>query len=173
MSALNTLSNSQKSQLRNAFTLIDGESRDSIITKDDLVKLYTTLGLNLPSDDQLSSMLSLEGDDSNSKDAGINFTQFSNIMAKELSKLEDRSTIYNALKVFVDDDNGDARYDDLIINFDTIKEACCSVQLGDIGTGDHRLARSTFDKMVDGFVKEQMDGKKVFLASKWMDAYIN
>lgn len=54
---LTTLSSTQKAQIRNTFTLIDGESRDSTITKDDLVKLYSTLGLPPPSESQLTESL--------------------------------------------------------------------------------------------------------------------
>ncbi|CAH2353425.1 myosin light chain 2 [[Candida] railenensis] len=167
MSALNTLSNNQKVQLRNAFTIIDGDSRDSTITKQDLKNLYTTLGLPTPTDKQLGTML--EGKD------GVNFTQFSNIMAKEFSKFDDKLTIYNALKVFAEDTptGNSTTEEEFIIDVDTLKEACCSVQLGEIGSGDHRLERKTFDKLVNGFIKEEIDGKKVFLASKWLDAYID
>ncbi|ABN67112.2 Mlc2p [Scheffersomyces stipitis CBS 6054] len=175
MSALNTLTGGQKAQLRNAFTLIDGESRDSLITKLDLVKLYTTLGLKIPTDEELASMLSLASDNSEQgKEPGLNFTQFSNIMAKELSKLEDRTTIYKALKVFENEKAvGDNRYDDIEIELEKIKDACCTVQLGEIGSGDHRLSRSKFDEMVAGFVKGQMDGRQIFQASKWIEAYID
>lgn len=168
MLALNTLSNNQKTQLRNAFTLIDGESRDSVITKQDLINLYKTLGIKVPTDKQLDSMLTIDGS-SKKEEKSINFTQFLNIMAKELLQFEDRETIYNALKVFSDDKESK----DLTIDVEALKEACCSVQLGEIGSGDHRLSRATFDKLVEGFVKEQVDGRKIFLASKWIDAYID
>lgn len=168
MSALNTLSNNQKSQLRNAFTLIDGDSRDSLITKDDLIKLYSQLGIKAPTDEQLTSMLS-----DSELGKGINFTQFLNIMAKEFLKFEDRMTIYNALKVFSEEVDPRKYTDDLIIDVEYLKEACCSVQLGEIGLGDNRLSRLTFDKLVVGFVKVQTNGKKLFLASKWLDAYID
>ncbi|EGW32163.1 uncharacterized protein SPAPADRAFT_139723 [Spathaspora passalidarum NRRL Y-27907] len=162
MSHLNSLTSTQKTQLRNAFALIDGETKDSVITKDDLRKLYSTLGLPPPTEDQLNSML---GDE----DKGINFTQFSNIMAKELSKFEDRAVIYEALKTFTNDEKSTG----LTIDLQEFKEACCSVQLGEIGSGDHRLSRSTFDRLVQGFVQEQVNGKQVFLATKWLDAYID
>lgn len=168
MLALNTLSNNQKTQLRNAFTLIDGDSRDSIITKQDLSNLYKTLGLKAPSDKQLEAMITTD-ESKLKKEKGINFTQFLNIMAKELQQFEDRETISKALRVFSEDKNKE----DLTVDVGKLKESCCSVQLGDIGSGDHRLSRSTFDSIVDGFVKEQIDGKRVFLASKWMDAYID
>lgn len=163
MNLLNSLTNNQKAELRNAFTLIDGDSKDSIITKDDLVKLYKTLGLEPPSADQLDIMIRSEGD------KGINFAQFLNIMAGQLLQLDDRTTIYNALKVFAE--GSDVK--DLIIDVDSLKEACCSVQLGDIGLGDHRLSRGTFDELVKGFTREQSNGKKLFLASNWLDAYID
>lgn len=168
MLALNRLSNNQKTQLRNAFTLIDGESRDSVITKQDLINLYMTLGIKVPTDKQLDSMLTVD-ESSKEKEKSINFTQFLNIMANELQQFDDRETIYGALKVFSDD----KKSTDLMIDVETLKEACCSVQLGEIGTGDHRLSRPTFDKLVDGFIKEQIDGRKTFLASKWIDAYID
>ncbi|ODV79157.1 uncharacterized protein CANTADRAFT_52263 [Suhomyces tanzawaensis NRRL Y-17324] len=169
MLALNTLSNNQKAQLRNAFTLIDGESRDSTITKQDLVNLYTQLGMAVPGDDQLTAMLTVEGGNG----SGINFTQFLNIMAKEFLRFEDRMTIYNAMKVFAEAEDPKKYSEDLIIDVENLKEACCSVQLGEIGSGDNRLSRATFDRMVEGFVKEQMDGRKLLLASKWLDAYID
>lgn len=172
MLALNTLSNNQKSQLRNAFTLIDGDSRDSTITKGDLITLYKTLELEVPADDALDNMLTVESSgnaESSTNEKGINFTQFLNIMAKQLQKFDDRMTIYNALKVFSIDNHNH----DLVIDVEILKEACCAVQLGDIGSGDHRLSRQTFDNLVKGFVKEQIDGKKLFLASKWLDAYID
>lgn len=169
MLALNTLSNNQKSQLRNAFTLIDGDSRDSIITKQDLVNLYTTLGLEIPSDQQLTQMLAVDG----GTDQGINFAQFLTIMAKEFLKVDDRMAIYKALKVFSEEGDPKKYSEDLIIDVDELKEACCSVQLGEIGSGDHRLSRATFDRLVEGFVKEEMDGKRLFMASKWLDAYID
>lgn len=165
MLALNTLSNNQKQQLRNAFTLVDGESRDSVITKTDLINLYQQLGLAVPNDEQLSSML-------NNSD-GINFAQFLQIMAKELLVFEDRNTIYNALKLFAEDADYNRVSEDLIIDVERLKDACCSVQLGEIGSGDHRLTRQTFDGLVKGFVLEQTDGKKLFLAGKWLDAYID
>lgn len=164
MSALNTLTNNQKAELRNAFTLIDGESKDSIITKDDLVQLYKTLGMKVPTEKQLKLMIH-----NNNDSKGLNFAQFLNIMAQQLLQLDDRATIFNALKVFAE--GSDVK--DLIIDVDTLKEACCSVQLGDIGSGDNRLSRSTFDSLVEGFVKEQSNGKKLFLASNWLDAYID
>ena len=45
-------------------------------------------------------MLTVDGQDKSQ--TGINFTQFLNIMAKELLKFEDQSIIYNALKVYLD-----------------------------------------------------------------------
>ena len=77
---LTTLSSTQKAQIRNAFTLIDGESRDSTITKDDLVKLYSTLGLPPPSESQLTKMLTVDGQEKSQ--TLINITQFLNIMKK-------------------------------------------------------------------------------------------
>ncbi len=168
---LTTLSSTQKAQIRNTFTLIDGESRDSTITKDDLVKLYSTLGLPPPSESQLTEMLTVDGQDKSQ--TGINFTQFLNIMAKELLKFEDQSIIYNALKVYLDKENLKTFKDELQIDVNKLKDACCSVQLGEIGSGDHRLSRAKFDKLVEGFVQEQMDGTQIFLASKWIDAYID
>lgn len=161
MSALNSLTNNQKAELRNAFTLIDGESKDSVITKDDLAQVYKTLGIKAPTKKQIDLMLADE--------KGVNFAQFLSIMAQQLLQLDDRTTIYNALKVFAD--GSDVK--DLIIDVDVLKEACCSVQLGEIGSGDNRLSRQTFDNLVQGFVKEQSNGKKLFLASNWLDAYID
>ncbi|RCK65784.1 Myosin regulatory light chain, smooth muscle [Candida viswanathii] len=168
---LTSLSASQKAQLRNAFTLIDGESRDSSITKDDLVKLYSTLGIRAPSDTQLREMLTIDGVDKS--ESGVNFTQFLNLMARELLKFEDRSIIYNALKIYLDKEDLKTFKDELQIDVNKLKDACCSVQLGEIGSGDQRLSRANFDKLVEGFVQEQMDGKQIFLASKWIDAYID
>lgn len=165
MLALNTLSNTQKAQLRNAFALIDGESRDSSITKADLVSLYKTLEVEVPTDAELDQMLTVDG----KVVAGLNFTQFSSIMAKEILKLDDRVTIYNALKVF----SQDSHNHELVIDVDELKEACCSVQLGEIGSGDHRMSRHTFDTLTKEFVKEQIDGKRLFMASKWLDAYVD
>lgn len=172
MLSLNTLSSNQKAQLRNAFTLIDGESRDANITKDDLVKLYATLGIERPTDEELTTMLTIEGGEDRSE-TGINFAQFLAIMAKELLKFEDRSIIFNALKTFQSTDGEYQSSRDLQIDLQVLKEACCSVQLGEIGSGDHRLPRATFDRLTQGFVQEQMDGKQVFLASKWIDAYVD
>ncbi|EMG46467.1 hypothetical protein SBY92_002639 [Candida maltosa Xu316] len=171
MSYLSTLSANQKAQIRNAFTLIDGESRDSNITKDDLVKLYSTLGLKAPTSSQLTDMLTIDGQDRS--ESGINFTQFSNILAKELSKFEDKSIIYDALKTYSDRENLKTFKDELQIDVNVLKDACCSVQLGEIGSGDQRLSRAKFDQLVEGFVQQQMDGKQIFLASKWIDAYID
>lgn len=164
MIPVNRLTNKQKAQLRDVFTLIDGESKDSIITKDDLIKVYKNLGLEVPNDDQLTEMVTVDGNQQ-----GLNFVQFLNMMASQLIQLNDREMLYNALKVF----SQESDVKDLIIDIDELKEACCSVQLGDIGTGDHRLPRSTFDRLVKGFVKEQSNGKRLFLASNWLDAYID
>ncbi|EEQ41048.1 hypothetical protein FOB63_004068 [Clavispora lusitaniae] len=155
-----TLSNEQKTQVRNAFTLIDSDSKDGKITLSDLVNVHKTLGLELPSDETLKDMLG--GGDS------ITFAQFSQVIAVELSKVDDKTTIVNALKVFTTEEN---KFN-LIVDFDELKEACCSVQLGDIGSGDHRLSRQAFDSLTKGFVKEQMDGKKLFYGSNWIGAYI-
>lgn len=168
--SLNTLSNNQKSQLRNAFTLIDGESRDSTITKEDLINLYSQLGQKVPSDDELIKMLTVDGV---YQEKGINFTKFLQIMAQEFSKFDDKMTIYLALKVFAQSSDVKFREEELVIDVDKLKDVCCSVQLGEIGSGDHRLDRTVFDKMVHGFVKEGLDGKKMFQASKWMEAYID
>ncbi|CAN3503451.1 hypothetical protein DICA1_F02212 [Diutina catenulata] len=170
MSALNTLSTNQKTQLRHAFTLIDGDSRDSTITKQDLVNLYAQLGLAAPSVAQLDEMLAV-GDGGDGK--GINFAQFSNIMAKEFAQFDNRMTIYNALKVFSNQEEVPKFREGTVINIDELKEACCSVQLGEIGSGDHRLDRKVFDKLVDGFVQEESDGKRLFMVDKWLDAYID
>lgn len=170
MSALNTLSNNQKSQLRHAFTLIDGELRDLQITKQDLVNLYTQLGIAVPAESDLERMLTVEGGDA---EKGINFAQFLNIMAKEFSKFDSRMTIYNALKVFSHSEQVPKFREELYIDVDQLKDACCSVQLGEIGLGDHRLDRKVFDKLVEGFVQEEMDGKRLFMADKWLDAYID
>lgn len=156
---LSTLSNAQKVQIRNSFMLIDSDSKDSKISKADLVNVHKTLGVSVPSDQQLKEMLG--GDEL------IDFTKFSQIMAGEFSKIDDRTTIHNAIQVFAKD-----KADPTQIDADKLKEACCSVQLGEIGSGDHRLSRSAFDKLTKGFVSEQMDGSKVFMANKWLDAYI-
>lgn len=157
---LNTLSNAQKVQIRNAFLLIDSDSKDSEITKSDLVNVHKTLGVPVPSDTQLQEMLG-------GKDL-INFAQFSQVMAKEFSQIDDRTTIYNAIKAFAKD----PQQSPIQIDADKLKEACCSVQLGEIGSGDHRLSRSAFDELTKGFVHEQMDGSRVFMAEKWLDAYV-
>ncbi|PVH17089.1 uncharacterized protein CXQ87_004650 [Candidozyma duobushaemuli] len=159
MSHLSTLSNAQKVQIRNAFMLIDSDSKDSKITKSDLVNVHKTLGVPVPSDKQFDEMLG--GEES------VDFTKFSQIMAQEFSKIDDRTTIHNAIRVFAKGEETPVQ-----IDADKLKEACCSVQLGEIGSGDHRLSRSAFDKLTKGFVSEQMDGSKVFLAEKWLDAYI-
>lgn len=169
MSALNTLLNNQKSQLRHAFTLIDGDSRDSTITKQDLVNLYTQLGMAAPSESDLTQMITVDGGDGE----GINFAQFLNIMAKEFSKFDNRMTIANALKNFSAQDQLPKFREGMVIDIDELKDACCSVQLGEIGLGDHRLDRGVFDKLVEGFVQEEMDGKRLFMADKWLDAYID
>ncbi|CUM64629.1 uncharacterized protein PRCAT00002238001 [Priceomyces carsonii] len=169
MLALNSLSDNQKSQLRNAFTLIDGDSRDSTITKSDLTRLYKNLDMKVPSNADISKMLRDAGADGKE---GINFTQFLNTMAKELLKFNDRFTIYNSLKAFADEgEHNDSQ--DLLIDVEKLKEACCSVQLGEIGSGDHRLSRTAFENLVKGFVKEQSDGKKVLNANQWLAAYID
>lgn len=160
MAPLLTLSNEQKAQVRNAFTLIDSDSKDGQITLSDLVNIHKTAGLELPPEAELKAMLA---------DADlISFAQFSNIIASELARLDDRTRMANALRVFTTEDSKH----NLVIDYDELKEACCSVQLGAIGSGDHRLSRAAFDRLALGFVKEQMDGKKLFYASNWLAAYI-
>lgn len=167
MNALSTLSSRQKAQLRDAFTIIDGD-RDATITQEDLRALYATLALAPPSDAQLDAMVG----------AGINFTQYSSLMATELAKMDGRAVIAGALQVFAAG-GSDAASDaasgvaDLVVDAAALKEACCAVQLGEIGLGDHRLSRAAFDALVAGFVREELDGKPVFLAGKWLDAYVD
>lgn len=155
-----TLSNEQKTQVRNAFTLIDSESKDGKISVADLANVHKTLGLELPSAETLQAMLG--GDEL------MTFAQFSHVIAAELAKVDDKTTIANALKVFASEDNKFS----LEVDYDRLKEACCSVQLGDIGAGDNRLSRAAFDLLTDGFVKEQMDGSRLFYGSNWILAYI-
>lgn len=162
MLALRTLTPAQKTQLRNAFTLIDGDSRDSKITKDDLVRLHQSLGLPTPSQKELDEMLSI------GSNGEVTFNLFLNSIAGELQKFGDVNAIYNAVKIFAEDKDNN----DIVVEVEKLKDACCSVQLGSIGSGDHRLERARFDKLVDGFVREQSDGKKLFMASKWVNAYI-
>lgn len=157
---LNALSNAQKVQIRNAFLLIDSDSKDLKITVSDLVNVHKTLGMAVPEKKVLDGMLG--GNEL------ISFAQFSQQMALELSKLDDKTTIQNALKVFADGNS----LQDLTIDVQQLKDACCSVQLGEVGSGDHRLSRNAFDLLTKGFIQEQMDGKKIFLAQKWLDAYI-
>ncbi|CCG21935.1 hypothetical protein CORT_0B02170 [Candida orthopsilosis Co 90-125] len=167
MSYLNALSNSQRQQIRNAFTLLDGESKDSSITKEDLKKMYSNLGMKQPSESEIETMFTIEN--VNHSEKGISFTQFSNILAKEFSLVEDRLSIYEALQVFSAKGNYKSFKDELQIDLDELKDACCSVRMND----GNRLSRSSFDELVKGFVSETIDGKKVFLASKWMSAYID
>lgn len=166
MSSLNRLSSTQKTQLRNAFTLIDGESRDSILTRDDLINIYSHLGSKPPLDKELTQMLTIDG----TTHSEISFAKFTQIMANELDKFDDRSTIANALKVFASKTTGDSS--DLLVDLSLLKDSCCSVQLGEIGT-NNTLSRSVFDDLTKGFIKEEIDGKKVLNASKWLDAYID
>ena len=91
----------------------------------------------------------------------VNFAQFSKIMADEFAKFDDSVTIRAALEVFGSEQ----------VDVESLKETCCSVQLGAIGLGDNRLTRKSFDQIVDGFVKEGIDGQRVLLADKWMGAY--
>ncbi|KAI5961683.1 MLC2 [Candida theae] len=167
MSHLNALSNPQRQQIRNAFTLLDGESKDSLITKDDLKKMYTNLGIKQPSEKEIESMFTI--DNVSHSEKGISFTQFSNILAKELSLIDDRSSIYEALQVFSAKGDHKSFKDELQIDLEELKDACCSVRMND----GNRLSRSSFDELVKGFVSQTVDGKKVFLASKWMSAYID
>lgn len=162
MLALRTLTPAQKTQLRNAFTLIDGDSRDSKITKDDLVHLHQSLGLATPSNKELEQMLSI------GSNGEVTFNLFLSTIAEEVQKFGDVTAIYEAVKVFAED----TKNNDIVVDVDQLKDACCSVQLGGIGSGDHRLERVRFDKLVDGFIREQNDGKKLFMASKWINAYI-
>lgn len=157
---LQTLTSEQKAQVRNAFTLIDSDSKDGQITASDLVSVHKSLGLELPPQETLDAMLA--GNEL------VSFAQFSQILADEMSKLDDKTTIANALKIFATEEN----QHNLIIDLEELKEACCSVQLGDIGTGDQRLSRTAFDSLTKAFVKEQMDGKRLFYGSNWIDAYI-
>lgn len=157
---LSALSNAQKVQIRNAFLLIDSDSKDLKISVSDLVNVHKTLGMPVPDKATLEGMLGGEED--------ISFARFSQIMALELSKVDDRTTIQNALKVFAENDSSQ----EMTIDIEQLKEACCSVQLGEVGSGDQRLSRNAFDQLTKGFVKEKMDGSKVFLAQKWLDAYI-
>ncbi|KAK6460394.1 hypothetical protein DFJ63DRAFT_315686 [Scheffersomyces coipomensis] len=175
MSSLSTLTHTQKTQIRNAFKLIDGESRDALITKTDLIRLYKTLGMSIPSEDTLSTMLQNATPSESGSEPGINFTQFSTLMADELSKFEDRHTIYNALQIFnkkksKNNNNGDPT--DLEIDVDELKSACCSVQLGEIGSGDHKLSPQVFDAIIKGYVKQTIEGKKIFLVNNWLESYI-
>lgn len=162
MLALRTLTPAQKTQLRNAFTLIDGDSRDSKITKEDLVHLHQSLGLATPSNKELEQMLSI------GSNGEVTFNLFLSTIAEEVQKFGDVTAIYEAVKVFAED----TKNNDIVVDVDQLKDACCSVQLGGIGSGDHRLERSRFDKLVDGFIREQNDGKRLFMASKWINAYI-
>lgn len=163
MNALSTLSSRQKAQLRDAFTIIDGD-RDATITQEDLRALYATLALAPPSDAQLDAMVG----------GGVNFTQYSSLMAAELAKMDARAVVASALQVFAAGGSGAASgAADLVVDAAALKEACCAVQLGEIGLGDHRLSRAAFDALVAGFVREELDGKPVFLAGKWLDAYVD
>lgn len=166
MNALSTLSSRQKAQLRDAFTIIDGD-RDATITQEDLRALYATLALAPPSDAQLDAMVG----------AGVNFTQYSSLVAAELAKMDGRAVIRSALQVFAAGGSsaadGSSAAGDLVVDAAALKEACCAVQLGEIGLGDHRLSRAAFDALVAGFVREELDGKPVFLAGKWLDAYVD
>lgn len=163
---LNALSNPQRQQIRNAFALLD-ESKDSLITKSDLKKMYANLGIKQPSESEIESMFTI--DNVNYSEKGISFTQFLNIIAKELLLIEDRSSIYEALQVFLKKGNHKSFKDELQIDLNDLKDACCSVRMGN----GNCLSRSSFDELVEGFVLETIDGKKVFLASKWMSAYID
>lgn len=158
--SLHTLTSQQKEQVRNAFTLIDSDSKDGSISYSDLAHVHKSLGLNCPSQEMLEQMLG-------GKEL-ITFGQFSQILAEEMNKLDDKTTIANALRYFATEDNKHS----LVIDLDELKEACCSVQLGELGEGDHRLSRAAFDSLTKAFVKEQMDGKRLFYASNWLDAYI-
>ncbi|KAI5956405.1 MLC2 [Candida jiufengensis] len=166
MTSLGSLSANQKTQIRNAFTLIDGESRDSLITKEDLKNIYSSIDLKQPTDSQLTKMLTIDNKDCSKK--GITFAQFSNILAKEFSFIEEKSVIYDSLKVFANDDKLD-NGDDLQVDLNELKDSCCSITLPE----NKKLSRSSFDTLVKGFTSQTMDGKKVFLASKWIEAYID
>ena len=124
--------------------------------------------MKAPLKEEIREMFTINGE---YNEKGLNFTQFLQIMSRELLKFDDRATIYNALKAFADDSNGST--EELAVDVDRLKDACCSVQLGEIGSGDHRLDRNVFDELVAGFVKQQIDGKNVFQASRWIDAYID
>lgn len=169
MLALNLLSKDQKSQISDVFRLIDGDSRDSEISKQDLVNIYKSIGLTVPLDRELDSMLTVDSN-KNDKEKKLNFNSFLNIMALELQKLDDKMTIYNALKFFPGktDDNGE-----LSIDLRDLKEAVCSVHTDSTEDDNQNLTTEKFDALVQGFLKTQVDGKQVFLASKWVDAYIS
>lgn len=170
---LNSLSSTQKTQIRNAFTIIDGESRDETITISDLKEVYSSMGIKVPTESQLKTMLTIDGVDHSEK--GITFAQFLNILAKEMLRLEGKSIIYEALQVYLattttKQDNQKQFKDELQIDVDKLKDACCSVQI-DSADGTSKLSRQSFDTLVEGFILETMDGKRIFLAAKWIDAY--
>lgn len=169
MLALNLLSKDQKSQISDVFRLIDGESRDSEISKQDLVNVYKSIGLAVPLDRELDNMLTVDSN-KNDKEKKLNFNSFLNIMALELQKLDDKMTIYNALKFFPGktDDNGE-----LSIDLKHLKEAVCSVHTNSTEDSNQTFTTEKFDALVQGFLKTQVDGNRVFLASKWVDAYIS
>ncbi|KAI3403315.2 MLC2 [Candida oxycetoniae] len=170
MSHLSSLSFAQKTQIKNVFTLIDGESRDSKITLDDLEKIYSSIGLVSPDSTELRSMLTIDGKDYS--ESGISFAQFSNIMAKEISNQEEKSKVFNALQVFLVSDNYQSYKGELQVDVNKLRDACCSISV-EINGKNKILARQDFDKSVKGFVSETMDGKQVLLASKWLDAYLD
>ncbi|CAK9441739.1 uncharacterized protein LODBEIA_P56070 [Lodderomyces beijingensis] len=171
MSYLSSVSAAKRTQIKNAFTLIDGESRDSNITLEDLKQVYTTVGLARPSDSELKAMMTIDGVDHS--ETGIKFAQFSAMMAKEMSQLEEASLLYTALQAYSLSDDQKVAKDDLQIDMEKLKDACCSANVGAFGEEPKYLSRQSFNKLTKGFVSENIDGKPIFLASKWLDAYLN
>lgn len=158
--SLLSLSSQQKAQVRNAFTLIDSNSKDGNITLSDIVSVHKSLGIEIPSQETLKAMMGGREQ--------LSFAHFSQILAEELAKLDDKTIIANALRVFATEENKH----NLLIDVEELKEACCSVRLGEQGTGDQRLSRAAFDNLTKDFVKEKMDGRRMFHALNWLDAYI-
>lgn len=147
---MNTLSLTQRAQLRDAFTVVDSASQDAAITADDVVAAHKSLGLKVPSKEAIGEML--QGEER------LEFARFSAAVAAELLQLDDRAALEDAFRVF----GGD-------IDVAELREACCLAPLGDSG---QRLSHAAFDELTRGFVRERMDGTKVFYSGKWLENYI-
>lgn len=139
-------SQAQIQRMRDAFQFMD-EDGDGTVSKDDLKKMYSSLGTTR-TDEQIESMLTAGNGD-------LTFPEFLTVMGERLGFFPEEQEILEALRTFCSDAG-----EDLNINAEELRN-----YLMDAGFKESKI----LDEILSQFCTTHLSGERIFKGQKFLE----